>query len=255
MTKKGVPDQFLRGMVYHAQVRWPAEKSMKIDNVIVWGDSLTKGIMFDEATNRYMISPHNVCDVTQQCAGIKIENRSKMGMTVTRGKSLLERDLESGMTCDAALIEFGGNDSDFNWREISQSPDTPHISRTPIVQFEESLRAMVQKLKEKGILPVLATLPPIDAQRYFDFFSRGLNKENILKWLGDVFHIYRYHEQYSVTIAAVAREAACPLIDWRAAFLRQWNNRALFCDDGIHPNEQGQALMARTALALLNNEK
>jgi len=109
---------------------------------------------------------------------------------------------------------------------------------------------MINEASGAGIEPYLVTLPPIDAERYFDFISRdGLSKDNILKWLGDKDHIYRYHERYSAHLAKIAREMGTKILDVRAAFLDIWNSRRLFCSDGIHPTEEGQKLIADTILA------
>ena len=99
-------------------------------------------------------------------------------------------------------------------------------------------------LKNNGITPVLATLPPVDAEKYFSWICRnGLNKENILHWLGDVFAIYRYQEQYSRAVEAIAAETSCEYIDFRAAFIKNRKIKDLFCSDGIHPSVKGQELI------------
>ena len=38
---------------------------MNINNVIIWGDSITKGIVFDDKTNRYTVSAQSACVQTQ----------------------------------------------------------------------------------------------------------------------------------------------------------------------------------------------
>lgn len=94
----------------------------------------------------------------------------------------------------------------------------------------------------------------MDSEHYFDFILRGgLNRQNILKWLGDKNHIYRFHEQYSLVISKVARECRCRLIDLRAVFLAQKNPYAYYCADGIHPNSAGHQLMADAVIEALKN--
>lgn len=226
---------------------------MNINNVIIWGDSITKGIVFDDKTNRYTVSAQSACVQTQLETGINIINRSRMGMTVTRGHALMEADLKAGVDCPIALIEFGGNDSDFNWKEISMNPEGEHLSRTPLDCFEAELRSMVKLARSSGIQPVLATLPPINAGKYFEFFSRGLNKTNILSWLGDISVISRYHAMYSSAVSRIAKEEHCPLLDWRSAFAADSGNADLFCTDGIHPSPEGQRLMAKAATRLIRS--
>lgn len=220
-----------------------------IRKAIVWGDSVMRGVAYDEARGRYSLLQRTAVSKVAEELGIEIVNRAKMGMTVEQGLDLMEADLSRGMTADVALVEFGGNDCDFDWKAISENPDARHLPKTPVDLFEKKIKAMITKLRGSGIYTVLATLPPIAADKYFDFIARnGLNKENILKWLGDKHHIYRFHEMYSNVIQKVARECGCALLDLRSAFLSRWDLGALFCKDGIHPNEEGQLLMGEFAL-------
>lgn len=216
-----------------------------VQSIGVWGDSVMKGVIYDERKEKYALLPENGADKASRKLGLKLFNRSRMGCTVTKGLSLLKKDLQKvDAGCDAALIEFGGNDCDYNWEQVALAPEREHQPHTPLPQFVAGLRDMVSIVRQKGMEAVLMTLPPIHAQRYFDFFTRsGLSKENILSWLGDVQHIYRWHERYSLAVSRVAQECGCPLADVRDAFLAQKNYGELLCLDGIHPNEKGHALM------------
>ena len=109
----------------------------------------------------------------------------------------MEKDLAGGMTADAAVIEFGGNDCNFDWQAISDDPDGEHHPNTLPHVFADTLRRMVALLRERGIRPILMTLPPIDAEKYFRFLvGDKLNAANILRWLGDKQRIYRFQEMY-----------------------------------------------------------
>ncbi len=229
-------------------------KCMK--KAIVWGDSVLRGVFYDESRERYSVLKDTAVSKVSDNLGIEIVNRAKMGMTIEGGLSLIESDLKRGLSADVALIEFGGNDSDFDWKAISENPAALHLPKTPIDIFESHLRTIIQKLRSNGIYTVLATLPPIVADKYFDFIARaGLNKDNILKWLGDKYHIYRFHERYSLAIQKVARECGCALLDLRSEFLAKWNSPALFCADGIHPNQEGQILMGEFASRRIKSNK
>ena len=50
------------------------------------------------------------------------------------------------------------------------------------------------------------------------------------------------------TVREVAVQEQCPLVDLREVFLEQRNFPELICQDGIHPTEQGQELMAKAVL-------
>lgn len=215
-----------------------------VKKVIIWGDSVAKGVVYDETRGRYVLSPTTAASIAGERLGLEIVNRSRMGATVAEGERMMNVDLARGLTADMAIIEYGGNDCDFDWRAVSEAPDAVHDPKTPAPLFEEKLRGMIGAVSAAGIEPVLVTLPPIVAGRYFDFISRGgLDADSILRWLGDKDHIYRYHERYSALISRIARDCGCRLLDLRGEFLALWNSERLFCFDGIHPNEEGQRFM------------
>lgn len=209
----------------------------------VWGDSLLKGIIFDETRNRYALLKENCASALSRLLKIEVVNRAKMGCTITKGKEILLKDLENGVRCDAAVVEFGGNDSDFYWNEVSDSPDKTHLPKTDLNVFRDQLKNIVSILRDNGISPVLVNLPPIDSIKYFDFISRGLDAQNILSWLGDKTVIHDFHNKYSQSVNSVAADTECTLIDVRSAFLAQNNYTDLLCADGIHPNEKGHRLI------------
>lgn len=226
--------------------------SSKIEKAIIWGDSVAKGVIYDEARGRYTLAPATAASIAAQQLGIEVVNRSRMGATVTEGERMMAQDLARGLTADMAIIEYGGNDCDFDWRQVSEAPDTAHDPKTPAPLFETKIRGMVDTARGAGMEPMLVTLPPILASRYFNFISRGgLDAGNILHWLGDKDHIYRYHERYSTLISRIARDCGCRLLDLRADFLALWNAENLFCFDGIHPNAEGQRFMGEAIVRAL----
>ena len=221
--------------------------------VVIWGDSLARGVIYDEERGRYRIAPKTAVAYVSERAGVEIVNRARMGMTAEGGLSQMRADLDAGVSGDVAFIEFGGNDSDFDWRAISEDPHANHLPKTPIERYEEDMRAMIGLAQEKGMEVMLCTLPPIISERYFDFFSAGgLNRENILAWLGDKNKIYRFHERYSLALTRLARECGCRLLDLRAAFLEKWDPKPYYCRDGIHPNTDGQILLGQATLAAIS---
>lgn len=211
---------------------------------VIWGDSVARGVVYDAVRGRYAIAKENAAKFVADALGIEVLNRSRMGMTSTDGLRAVGHDLEKGVRGDVAIIEFGGNDCDFNWKEISETPLERHLPRTEAGVFEENMKKMISETKNAGFEVMLVSLPPINAENYFDFVSRdGLSSENILRWLGDKNHIYRFHERYSAIVSKIARETGCKLLDIRSAFLDLWNNADLVCLDGIHPTEKGQRFM------------
>ena len=217
---------------------------MKIINKIeVFGDSILKGIQVNPFNKRYHVNNTIDVDLLSKKFSFNIVNRSQLGCTVTKGKTILDKYLDKTPDCAAILMDFGGNDCDFNWKSISENPDADHNPNTPIKNFVKIYTDIINKIKEKRIRPVITTLPPIEPQRYFDWFCKGLNKDNILRWLDGVSTIYRFQEYYSRKVEEIARNTGIMLVDLRGAFLRERRIGRFLCEDGIHPNTEGQRLI------------
>jgi lysophospholipase L1-like esterase len=61
--------------------------------------------------------------------------------------------------------------------------------------------------------------------------------------------IYRYQENYSRAIEKIAKEAEVDCIDLRGAFLSNRRIDDLLCEDGIHPNTNGQKVIEGAFMA------
>ncbi len=236
------------------------ERSIGNENGItlhVYGDSVLKGIVMDRESGQYAALKEDDFAPLAAAYGIQVTNKAKFGYTVTRGWAFLSRALEKASAasvplCDRMILEFGGNDCNFDWKAVSDHPEEAHQPMTPRGEFAETLKEMIAALRENGVTPILVSLPPIHAKRYFDRIcasTPGVDPDTILAWLGgDTEMIYRYQELYSQTVTRVAYETGCSCIDLRSAFLDKHNYSALLCDDGIHPNEAGHRLIAETLL-------
>ena len=223
------------------------------EKIVIWGDSLAKGVIWNEARKRHAYSSRTAADVAAERLGVEIVNRAKFGCTAPQGLEIMEHDVEGGIDCDTALIEFGGNDCNFDWQAISEHPDQTHSPATPPDQYLDSMRTMVRSLLRRSIRPVLMTLPPIDAEKYFRFLAGDtLNRANILRWLGDVQQIYRFQELYSLLVEKVAREFSIRLIDLRARCLAERRFfHDMLCEDGLHLTEEGQRFIGEQIAQLV----
>ena len=114
-------------------------------------------------------------------------------------------------------------------------------------RFVEQYQALIDKVKSYNIQPVILSMPLIDPDRFFEFLSKGLNKDNILNWLGGkTMRIYQWHEMYNVELFKMANQLRVPIVDITTPFLETVNYSDYLCNDGIHPNERGHALIADT---------
>ena len=221
-------------------------------NICILGDSIAKGVIFDAQRNRYAIAKENLGRQIAQVLGCSVTNLSKFGSTAADGLARFEKQKESLPECETVIMNFGGNDSDFLWQEISAAPDELHKPKTPIDVFEQTYLKLIERVKESGKTPILLNLPPVDHTRYFAWISRELNADNILKWLGGTSEfIYRWHEQYSISVQKIAQSAKVKLIDIRSAFLERRDYCDFLSADGIHPNEEGHALIVKTVMQYL----
>ncbi|MGF7145591.1 lysophospholipase L1-like esterase [Anaerotaenia torta] len=210
----------------------------------VFGDSILKGIQINPVNKKYYVNNNIDADTLSRKYPIQIQNYSSFGCTVKKGSEQLKKRLEQDLGCDVIVMDYGGNDCDFNWKAISENPAGNHLPNTPIELFTEIYCGIIDTLKKKGIIPILTTLPPLEPQRFFDWFCGSLNKKNILTWLGDISTIYNHQESYSRVIEKIAMETQVPLIDLRGAFLKAGDVKELLCEDGTHPNTLGQKVIA-----------
>jgi len=214
-------------------------------NIVLFGDSIAKGVIYDENKGKYAVLKNSFAEIIQRRFRGIIHNAGRFGSVITKGISTLQRDVLSKKP-DIVVVEFGGNDCDFNWEEIAQNPQGEFNPKTTLNHYITALQEMIQKLREEGIVPVLMTLPPLDADKYFKWISKNneTSAHNILSWLGTVNRIYWWHERYNSAIIDVAEEMKVRWIDVRSAFLKTMDYREYICEDGIHPNEQGHRLIA-----------
>lgn len=215
-----------------------------VDSICIFGDSIIKGVIFDGLRGKYTFLENSFANNFAKSTGIRVVNYAKFGCTITKGEKLIEKYVAKLSEYKYIALEFGGNDCDFNWTAISEHPDGEHSANTPLDKFEHLYSRIIDSLIARGNQPILFSLPPLDARRYFAWVSKGLNAENILRWLGDVEHIYRWHEMYNLVVVKLATIKHIPLIDIREAFLESRSYHSLYCEDGIHPNEAGHSLIS-----------
>ncbi len=210
--------------------------------ITVYGDSILKGVVLEDG--KYRMERGWEKRLAQE-HGLDIRNKAHFGNTLGRAMPQIEKDCAERGEGELAVLEFGGNDCDFDWAAIADDPDGSYVCKTPLTDFETLYRRAIRDVVNSGRTPIVLTLPPIHAQRYLDFICRnGLSKGNILRWLGDVEAIYRWQRDYSDTVSRIAADMGVRMIDLRRFFLRDGRSpEELLCDDGIHPSRIGQGLI------------
>jgi hypothetical protein len=88
--------------------------------VEVFGDSVLKGIQVNPQNMRYHIDNNIDIKMIAKKFFLDIRNFSKFGCTITKGLTLIKKRLQdAGPFCDAIIMNFGGNDCNFDWQAIS----------------------------------------------------------------------------------------------------------------------------------------
>ena len=217
----------------------------RISDIQLLGDSILKGIQVEPATGRYVTRNEIGISGLERDFGLTVKNGSHFGATVVKGQRLLDRLLERGTPCDAVVMDFGGNDCDFRWDQVAADPAGDHQPNVPLPEFLRRYREMIARLRLHGIVPVLTTLPPLEPERFFNWWCRDLDQAAVRSWLGSLCNIYAHQENYSRAVEQLARETGTPLVDIRGAFLAHGHLEQLLCEDGTHPNSAGQALIGQ----------
>ncbi|MBQ8972956.1 MAG: SGNH/GDSL hydrolase family protein [Clostridia bacterium] len=219
--------------------------------ISIWGDSIAKGVIYDEARRRYAILRDNCVARLQREAGVNVRNFAVMGSTSEKGLARMQEQAKTAG--ELAVIEFGGNDCDLDWGYVSEHPEQLQNGNVPLDRFEENLCGMIREARQANMRPVLVTPPPLLAQRYFRWVSQNRDESRILRYLGDVEHIYRWQERYALRIRAIAQREKTALFDLRELFLAQQRMPDLVCVDGIHPNQLGHDMMYNAILDKLHS--
>jgi acyl-CoA thioesterase I len=213
--------------------------------IVVYGDSIARGVIYDEKKQKHSLLLENFTNILRDRLKGVVYNAAKFGSTIAGGMLRLQDDVLKRKP-DIVLIEFGGNDCDYQWDEIADNPTGEFHPNTECSAFYELLTHLVERLRKLNIVPVLVSLPPLDPDKYFRWISHNSDQagKNILQFIGNVSHIYSWHERYNAAILRVAEETKTRLIDIRSAFLQKDDYRKLICIDGIHPNKEGHAVIA-----------
>lgn len=222
-----------------------------------FGDSIVKGVVpgQESPTLSYRLLEQSFLDLCGARFNMPTANYGRFGSTVTVGRKILDRHLDALDASAVTLLEFGGNDCDFDWPAIGADPDAQHRPHTAVEQFRLTYKEIIDKVRFAGSEPVLLTLPPLDPDRYYHHVCRDMDEHghaNVLRWLGgSTAFIFNWHELYNLEVLKIASALRVRVADITGAFLAHRNYSDYLCADGIHPNEQGHKLIADTLCMLL----
>ena len=218
----------------------------EIREMYIFGDSIAKGVVWSEAHRRYMISRQGCVRLLSGHVPYPVYNRSVMGATAAQ--CLRDFDPSLIRPGTACVFEFGGNDCDMDWASVSKDPCAAHQPRVPLNEFKRCLSHLTAVTRSRGGFPILVTPLPLSGERYWRWVSRGLDENRILQYLGEPGEMARWQERWARAVTEVALKEGVMLADLRDAMLCSRRFPSLYCPDGIHPNEDGQAYLLQVLL-------
>lgn len=223
--------------------------------IVALGDSVIKGVLLHREGNRhrYSLADKSFVEYCAEKLGIESLNLGKMGCTIESSERILDKRIDKLSGAKYVLLECGGNDSDYDWLSIAHNPEGEHHPYTPLEQYISTYERIINKIKQIGATPLVLSLPPMDAERYFSFFSADWAPElrdNVLRWLGgSTCAIMSGHELYNLATMQIAQRTGAQWIDVTSALLMDHKYQSYLCEDGIHPNEKGQRRIAEIILS------
>ena len=189
--------------------------------MLFFGDSITA------ATPGYLDVLQQVLNHSRPDLGLRLINAGIPGNTIRDLGARLDHDVLARRP-DWVVICIGANDYFGAARGMGG---------VPLAEFEAAYRALVERLQRAGLDPVLMTVPVV-----------GSDEEDS--------PIPDPHA-YNAAIKALAQSAGLRLVDLHRAFYAVYERAAQYkqvvslSTDGIHPNHQGHALIARTLVQQL----
>ena len=235
----------LRGKISVSQAARfnPGRKGGNAVKVTVFGDSIGKGVFTDGG--KIEVLKENAVSLFEQWRGVKVDNKSGYGQSLKRTyeKGVIDRYIQSLDKTEEniAVLELGGNDADFDWKEVALSPEEAHFPKTRIEEFSGIYSEILKKLTAAGVRAIACTIVPISSERYFEnVIGKACDPEKVLEFFkGDVNTIHRHQEMFNNEILKNSYRAGVDVIDLRKQFLDTNEFESLICRDGIHPNATG----------------
>ncbi|MCP4643653.1 MAG: FAD-dependent oxidoreductase, partial [bacterium] len=163
--------------------------------------------------------------------GYRVINAGIGGNTSAQGLARLDADVLEHNP-QAVVVLFGTNDSVLNG---------PGKYRVPVGEYEKNLRAIATKCQANGARVIFMTPPPImDAPYYTRHPKEYYELDGGLQMI-----LTRYRE----AVKRVAAEVKAPVIELEKSLAA---NRSVLAECGVHPNAQGERIMAECAARALD---
>lgn len=205
-------------------------------SIIAFGDSITEGTYGRAlSTETYPFVLEQM--LVQEKTNAKVKNEGIPGETAPEGLIRFERDVIA-LKPDIVLIMYGANDA-----FIQPGHNAPAVSPA---DFSKAIIKMVDRLVDMSILPVLMTTTPVSG---LDFFMADD--------IGFMERIKLSLETHIREVRKIALEKQILLIDHYKTWLERDKQKGIlktYLPDGVHPNAEGNFLLATITCQVLINE-
>lgn len=223
-----------------------------MSELYIFGDSILKGAICDDSMRLHLRKNHSYPYLSD--TGFQVNNKSKIGSTILNGEAAVNNCFNRIERTTTVLVGFGGNDCSFDWKNMFFDPDTEKTPNVAPDQFVSVYTDTIKKIQGTGATIFICNLPPIDAERHFEWIATQGPSGAILEWLGDIGMLYRWHEMYNRFVEQIAGKTGCKLLDIRSLFLSNHNFKKLIGKDGMHPTEEGYNIIDKVIAANLVTE-
>lgn len=228
--------------------------------VTVIGDSISKGVIYEN--EQLSIAENPAINIIGENLNYEIENVSSYGQTLKRifKKKIIENVIEKRdkKKRNFAVLSIGGNDSDYDWKEVSLSPNENHLPKTPLNEFVSDYEKIIKQLQKNGFEIIVCSITPIKAEWYFNnVICKIANEKNVLEFLhNDLSNLTRHQELFNNEIIKIAMREKVKFVDIRQFFLAENDCFNYYCKDGAHLTREGQKYIAGKVTKLfLSTEK
>lgn len=210
----------------------------------IFGDSLLRGVMPDE-NGMYHSTNYIDFDGLARKYGISISNYSMPTFTSVQGLDWIRKHIQSVPVPDIAIVEYGGNDCDYRWRELAASDriiSEPH--RTSPDEFADTYESILDELLAWGAMPVVTLCPPFPVHIYIrHLISSGISEEKIQAYITSYDNFASEYMTYKDTMRELASKKQLSVLNIEKTFAFLDNLVDYYSEDGLHPNKDGYWLI------------
>lgn len=214
---------------------------MPIKKIEIFGDSILRGAVCDNSGRLKLRRDSSYSYLSGM--GYEVRNNARIGSTIVKGTEMLNRHIDECGSDTLVILGFGGNDCNFDWKDVSDRSDENHDPKVSLDYFADLYRKAIAYIKSRRAAVAVCNLVPLDSEKFLNWISREGSESSILHWLGDRSMLYRWHENYNRMVESIARETGCLLINIRESFLTRHDYKRLMGPDGIHPTEEGYSII------------